>query len=577
MFHALPRAVSHVAPSGLVIFCSESSMHPDRVGPYRIDRKIGAGGMGNVYLGVHETTGQEAAIKVLPASMAREEGFVQRFSREIDALRQLSNRHIVQLFHDGTTSDGTFYYAMEYVNGVTLTTEITDRKRIPWKEVIELSLQISAALKAAHDAGIIHRDLKPSNLMLTREKVLKLTDFGVASLFASTRLTRTGGVVGTAEYMSPEQARGQRASRRSDLYSLGAVMYVMLTGRPPFTGPSANDILQKHQFGQFDKPSRYVPELPRLLEELVCQLLEKDPAKRLPDALVVMRRLEQIRTRMELLENTIESETLERPAPGMTVSSGEAGMDEEMHHPGPATMVRNMIREDVKSSLLKSPVAKFFDNTFVLITLLALIIGFGVWMNRRSVSDPKDQLNHARGVLEKDPSYAWLRARDELLQPLLEAKALPENEDEIRLLIAQVEQYDFCRALRADPDSSKDAATELQRLIRRAFDTFSNGDPVAAKEQLEAVRDISSSDLRNRYLNRFLSETLEKWEKDPLTTGRIQLLKAVLDEARIQIEEGKDLPAVRRSLEASLRLYSGDRAVAEQVSQLNDLLKQLPE
>ncbi len=552
-------------------------MHPDRVGPYRIDRKIGAGGMGNVYLGVHETTGQEAAIKVLPASMAREEGFVQRFSREIDALRQLSNRHIVQLFHDGTTSDGTFYYAMEYVNGVTLTTEITDRKRIPWKEVIELSLQISAALKAAHDAGIIHRDLKPSNLMLTREKVLKLTDFGVASLFASTRLTRTGGVVGTAEYMSPEQARGQRASRRSDLYSLGAVMYVMLTGRPPFTGPSANDILQKHQFGQFDKPSRYVPELPRLLEELVCQLLEKDPAKRLPDALVVMRRLEQIRTRMELLENTVESETLERPAPGMTVSSGEAGTDEEMHHPGPATMVRNMIREDVKSSLLKSPVAKFFDNTFVLITLLALIIGFGVWMNRRSVSDPKDQLNHARGVLEKDPSYAWLRARDELLQPLLEAKALPENEDEIRLLIAQVEQYDFCRALRADPDSSKDAATELQRLIRRAFDTFSNGDPVAAKEQLEAVRDISSSDLRNRYLNRFLSETLEKWEKDPLTTGRIQLLKAVLDEARIQIEEGKDLPAVRRSLEASLRLYSGDRAVAEQVSQLNDLLKQLPE
>lgn len=552
-------------------------MHPDRVGPYRIDRKIGAGGMGNVYLGVHETTGQEAAIKVLPASMAREDGFVQRFSREIDALRQLSNRHIVQLFHDGTTSDGTFYYAMEYVNGVTLTTEITDRKRIPWKEVIELSLQISAALKAAHDAGIIHRDLKPSNLMLTREKVLKLTDFGVASLFASTRLTRTGGVVGTAEYMSPEQARGQRASRRSDLYSLGAVMYVMLTGRPPFTGPSANDILQKHQFGQFDKPSRYVPELPRLLEELVCQLLEKDPAKRLPDALVVMRRLEQIRTRMDLLENTIESETLERPAPGMTVSSGEAGMDEEMHHPGPATMVRNMIREDVKSSLLKSPVAKFFDNTFVLITLLALIIGFGVWMNRRSVADPKDQLNQARGILEKDPSYAWLRARDELLQPLLEAKALPESEDEIRLLIAQVEQYDFCRALRADPDSSKDAATELQRLIRRAFDTFSNGDPVAAKEQLEAVRDISSSDFRNCYLNRFLSETLEKWEKDPLTTGRIQLLEAVLDEARIQIEEGKDLPAVRRSLEAALRLYSGDRAVAKQVGQLNDLLKQLPE
>ena len=241
-------------------------MHPDKVGPYLIDRKIGAGGMGNVYHGVHELTKQEAAIKVLPVAMAREDGFVQRFSREIDALRQLSNRHIVQLFQDGETTDGTFYYAMEFVDGHTLTAEITNRKKLPWKDVIEYSMQIAAALKAAHDAGIVHRDLKPSNLMLTNDRVIKLTDFGVASLFASARLTRTGGVVGTAEYMSPEQARGQKASRRSDLYSLGAVMYVMLTGRPPFTGASANDILQKHQFGQFDKPSRYVADLPRLVE-----------------------------------------------------------------------------------------------------------------------------------------------------------------------------------------------------------------------------------------------------------------------------------------------------------------------
>ena len=112
-------------------------MHPDKVGPYLIDRKIGAGGMGNVYHGVHELTKQEAAIKVLPAAMAREEGFVQRFSREIDALRQLSNRHIVQLFQDGETTDGTFYYAMEFVDGHTLTAEITDRKKLPWKDVIE--------------------------------------------------------------------------------------------------------------------------------------------------------------------------------------------------------------------------------------------------------------------------------------------------------------------------------------------------------------------------------------------------------------------------------------------------------
>ena len=239
-------------------------MHPDQVGPYRIERKIGAGGMGNVYLGVHRVTGKSAAVKVLPPSMARDDGFVQRFRREIESLRKLSNRHIIELYEDGTTDDATFYYSMEYIDGSTLTTEITDRKRLPWKEVIEFALQISAALKAAHDAGIVHRDIKPSNLLLTKDRVIKLTDFGVASLFATSRLTRTGGIVGTAEYMSPEQARGQRAAKRSDLYSLGAVMYAMLTGRPPFTGPTANDILQKHQFAHFDKPSRYVPDIPRL-------------------------------------------------------------------------------------------------------------------------------------------------------------------------------------------------------------------------------------------------------------------------------------------------------------------------
>ncbi len=553
-------------------------MHPERVGPYVIDRKIGAGGMGNVYHGVHESTGQEAAIKVLPAAMAREDGFVQRFSREIDALRQLSNKHIVQLFQDGTTSDNTFYYAMEFVDGVTLTTEITDRKRLPWKEVIELSMQIAAALKAAHDAGIVHRDLKPSNLMLTKDGMIKLTDFGVASLFASTRLTRTGGVVGTAEYMSPEQARGQRASRRSDLYSLGAVMYAMLAGRPPFTGQSANDILQKHQFSQFDKPSRYVPDVPRLLEELVCQLLEKDPARRLPDALVVMKRLEQIRTRMELVEQHLESETVERPFPGTTIKSEEAGEEDDgIHQPGPATMVRNMIREDMTSSLVKSPIAKFFDNTFVLIALLALIVAFGIWMSKRNTVDPLDQLNMARAILQKEAGPAWLRARDEFLQPLLDSKAIPGVEEELQQMILKANQYDFCRSLRADPESSQDTATELQRLIRRAFEKYSSGDVVAAREELQALRDIAARDPRNVYLNQYLSDTLKKWDDEPLMTGRVELLTNLLAESRELMNDSNNRDGVRQSLNAAVRLYGDDRTVVDLIAEIQALLSQLDE
>ena len=155
-------------------------MHPERIGPYRISRKIGAGGMGNVYHGTHEDTGQEVAVKVLPVSMAREEGFVNRFSREVDALRKVTSPNIVQIYEDGQTDDGSYYFSMEYVDGETLTSVVSRRKRIPWQEVMEISQQICTALKAAHDAGIVHRDLKPSNLMIARDGTVKLADFGVA-------------------------------------------------------------------------------------------------------------------------------------------------------------------------------------------------------------------------------------------------------------------------------------------------------------------------------------------------------------------------------------------------------------
>ncbi|MFN9719859.1 MAG: serine/threonine protein kinase [Planctomycetota bacterium] len=547
-------------------------MHPERIGPYKIYRKIGAGGMGNVYFGVHEATVQQAAIKVLPASMAREEGFVQRFHREIDALRQLSNRHIVQFYQDGTTDDGTFYYAMEFVDGVTLTEEITDRKRLPWKEVIELSLQIAAALKAAHDAGIIHRDLKPSNLMLTPDRTIKLTDFGVASLFASSRLTRAGGVVGTAEYMSPEQARGQRATRRSDLYSLGAVMYAMLTGRPPFTGPTANDILQKHQFAQFDLPTRYVPEVPRLLEEMVCQLLDKDPAKRLPDALVVMKRLEQIRNRIELAEQNLESETLERPLPGATVVSEAHEREVDDHQPGTATMVRNMIRDDVKSSLIKSPVARFFDNVFVLITMFTLVVLFGLWMNRRNTPSTKDHLYESRAIFEKDASPAWLRARDELLQPLLSSGLSSEDMKDVQSMISEANDYEFSRSLKVDPKSSKDENSEVHRLIRAAFESYEAGDSLAAREQLDAIQIIVQQTGGSGYLVKFLTETRSQWEKEPLTTGRTLLLKNVISNVMSQSDKIEDTKEIRRMLEAIILLYGNDRAVESEMTKIREML-----
>jgi hypothetical protein len=213
----------------------------------------------------------------------------------------------------------------------------------------------------------------------------------------------------------------------------------------------------------------------------------------------------------------------------------------------------------------------------VLITLLALIIVFGIWMNRRSVADPGEQLAKARELLAREPSPVWLRARDEFLQPLLDTNALPNSKEEIDTLILKANQFDFCRSLRADPESSKDEASELQRLIRRTFETFSNGDPVAAREQLQAVRELAAHDSRNEYLSQFLVETQQKWDKEPLTGGRKALLERILIEAEAMAKSGDPASVDRavKTLTAARQIYSNDRAVTEESGRIDVLLKQL--
>ncbi|MEZ6063966.1 MAG: serine/threonine-protein kinase [Planctomycetaceae bacterium] len=576
-------------------------MHPDRIGPYLIDRKIGSGGMGNVYRGVHEESGQEVAVKVLPASMAREDGFVRRFNREIEALKKLSSRYIVTLFDSGQADPETYYYAMEYVSGETLTNIITERKRIPWREVLDLSLQMAAALKAAHDAGIIHRDLKPSNLMIAKDGTVKLTDFGVAHVFATTRLTRTGGVVGTAEYMSPEQARGQRATQRSDLYSLGAVMYVMLTGRPPFSGQTANDILHKQQFAQFDKPSRYVPELPRLLEELVCTLLEKKPDRRLPSALVLMKKLEQVRSRIEFAERQQETVALNRQrsadvdsasgtggdidgaseltsGPGGSGESGEIRSIDDalaMQRPGPATLVRDLLREDAEAQLKKSVVARFFDNTFVLVTLFILVVASGFWLSHRTEPDPGELLARAERMLDSEPGSVWLRARNDILLPLLESDALPDRNADIRHYIRQVDQYDFSRSLKSTTPADGTADGEIERLIARAFQEQSAGNSVQAQQQVEALVLLTNDDASRTFLNAFLKQTLQEWKSGPGLTGRSALVQDVLREARQSAGNVAAMQRSRDTLKAVISLYTSQPELSEELNQCREVLGQI--
>jgi serine/threonine protein kinase len=277
----------------------------ERLGPYRLEKTLGRGGMGAVFLGVHSETGDKAAVKILAPNLADDAVFRERFKSEVQTLKQLLHPNIVKL-HGYGEEDGHLYYVMEYVPGRNLQDEMSSGRRFTWREVTRIGVQVAQALKHAHDRGVVHRDLKPANLLLTEDDQIKLTDFGIAKLYGGTHNTADGSVMGTADYMSPEQARGKQINSRCDLYSLGSVLYALLTGKPPFAGKSLTEVI--HNLMQ-EKPialRRLAPDTPAELEAIVLQLLEKDPAKRIPTAIAVANRLKamehalSIETRIDL-------------------------------------------------------------------------------------------------------------------------------------------------------------------------------------------------------------------------------------------------------------------------------------
>lgn len=277
----------------------------ERLGPYRLEKTLGRGGMGAVFLGVHSETGDKAAVKVLAPNLADDAVFRERFKSEVQTLKQLLHPNIVKL-HGYGEEDGHLYYVMEYVPGRNLQDEMSAGRRFTWREVTRMGVQVAQALKHAHDRGVVHRDLKPANLLLTEDDQIKLTDFGIAKLYGGTHNTADGSVMGTADYMSPEQARGKQITSRCDLYSLGSVLYALLTGKPPFAGKSLTEVI--HNLMQ-EKPialRRLAPDTPAELEAIVLQLLEKDPAQRIPTAIAVANRLKamehalSIETRIDL-------------------------------------------------------------------------------------------------------------------------------------------------------------------------------------------------------------------------------------------------------------------------------------
>jgi len=264
------------------------------LGNYRILKELGKGGMGVVYKAHQLSLGRPVAMKVLPTHLTSDPSFVKRFQNEARAIAKLNHPNIVQIYDIGHEDD-IHYYTMEFIEGPTLDEMIYKEGFLSSDRTLTIISQVSKALQYAHSQGIVHRDIKPSNIMIAKSGRVKVTDFGLALQQRTTRLTVDGGIVGTPEYMSPEQAGGRTATAQSDIYSLGVVAYELLTGAVPFEGESPLMVLNKIQNSEPQWPRAVNPGLPIEFENIIRKMMAKDPADRYSSCQELLQDTQRIR------------------------------------------------------------------------------------------------------------------------------------------------------------------------------------------------------------------------------------------------------------------------------------------
>jgi serine/threonine-protein kinase len=527
-----------------------------RLGPWVIDGELGRGGMGTVYRAKADPPPEHgpavAAVKVLAAELALDPGFRQRFQREIDILRELEHPNVVRFLGSGEENN-RFYFAMELVEGAGFDQLLEERGRIPWTEVLDLALQVTLALRHAHDRGVVHRDLKPSNLMRIDRRtedypfgVIKLTDFGIASLFSSPHLTVPGGVVGTAEYLSPEQAAGKSVSKRSDLYSLGVVLYTLVTGRTPFRG-DVPTLLHQHRFGQFDRPGRLVPEMPPDLDETICELMEKDPSRRPGDASALFRRLEAIRRKMERVAAKEEA-----PSSLPTLGTSPEGS---------ATLMSRLMRAELERQNRGGALQQFVNRPAVIVLLFVLCIGTIIWTFWPSSAETLYRRGSA--LMASEEPDDWLKAEDEFLNPLEQRFPNHAHHAEVEAFKAKLQGY---KDERAAVRTAKVAGpmTEAQWFFQKGMRQRQVGEEAGARETWRNLVDAFGPVRSERPWVRRAQEELDRLPGDRTVERHL----APLAEAKKKADElratgkGDEADATMRALG---ELFKGDKQADEVV------------
>jgi eukaryotic-like serine/threonine-protein kinase len=519
-----------------------------RVGPFELERRLGVGGMGVVYLATYLKNGRLMAVKVLPPEMCSNQKLVRRFLREMSILSKLRHENIVR-YYGGGKDKTQHFYAMEYMDGGSMELVLKKKGRLSWEETVDNSRQIAFALEYAHNHGIIHRDLKPANLFMGKDGRLKLGDFGIARDTQATALTAAGRTVGTYAYMAPEQISGKPpVSRKTDLYALGCVMFEMLTGKPPFVAPTAAEMLFAHLEQEPPRVSEQALDCPVWLENVVQKLLEKDPEERYFDALALQVALDEVVEKVTAAQS-VAQQTVAGGGSGATVKDG-------------ATVREALTGKKKKKKKKKGPI---YERAWFLGTCLAVVAAMITWFSW-PLSDEALFAQAQKLMQSKEPGD-WTKARDSYLDKLMKRPSFANSPHaaQARDYIDQVDMDIADRQATLDMRLNRTPRSQGEGLYMHATRFLQFNDRITALQEFRSMAVLLKDREEDRsYLN-LARNKIREIEESGNQQGDVATL------VNDNLKRADDLESKAQLLEAQniwngvITLYSDNKELQQQV------------